>query len=138
MQTFLPYPDLRLSVRCLDSKRLGKQRVEAKQILNILLNRTQTKGWRNHPTTLMWTGYANVLKIYFNECVQEWLRRGYVNRMPMEKISGKVVLPPWLGDERMHASHRSNLLRKEPDFYGKYEWKESPDLPYFWPHREGY
>jgi len=33
MQTFLPYPDLRDSVACLDNKRLGKQRVEAMQIL---------------------------------------------------------------------------------------------------------
>ena len=138
MQTFLPYPDFRLSVQCLDSKRLGKQRVEAKQILNILLNRTQTKGWRNHPTTLMWVGYANALKLYFNECVQEWLSRGYVNRMPMEIISGKIVYPPWFGDDRLHASHRSNLLRKDPGFYGKYDWKETPNLPYFWPHREGF
>ena len=39
MQTFLPYPDIEKSLNSLDSKRLGKQRVEAYQILNILLNR---------------------------------------------------------------------------------------------------
>ena len=36
MQTFLPYADLRDSVVCLDNKRLGKQRVECLQILNVL------------------------------------------------------------------------------------------------------
>ena len=41
--------------------------------------------------------------------------------------------PPWFGDERVHASHRSNLLRKDSEFYGQYGWKESSDLPYFWP-----
>ena len=33
MQTFLPYKDIQKSVKCLDYRRLGKQRVEAMQIL---------------------------------------------------------------------------------------------------------
>ena len=33
MQTFLPYPDFQLSAECLDYKRLGKQRLEAFQLL---------------------------------------------------------------------------------------------------------
>lgn len=36
MQTFLPYPSFIKSAQCLDNKRLGKQRVEAYQILQIL------------------------------------------------------------------------------------------------------
>lgn len=36
MQTFLPYPDYARSARVLDNKRLGKQRVESKQILQVL------------------------------------------------------------------------------------------------------
>jgi len=41
--------------------------------------------------------------------------------------------PPWFGDERYHASHRGNLLRKDPVWYGTLGWTESPELPYFWP-----
>lgn len=37
MNTFLPYPSFDESAKCLDYKRLGKQRVEAKQILEINL-----------------------------------------------------------------------------------------------------
>jgi len=55
MQTFLPYPNLKKSIKCLDNKRLGKQRVKAHQILNILLKRTKTKGWKNHPAIKMWS-----------------------------------------------------------------------------------
>lgn len=33
----------------------------------------------------------------------------------------------------MHASHRSNLLRKEPEYYTQFGWTEPPDLPYVWP-----
>jgi hypothetical protein len=41
--------------------------------------------------------------------------------------------PPWLGDEAFHASHRSNLLRKNPEWYGQFGWTEPDDLPYVWP-----
>ena len=56
MQTFLPYRDFKQSFRVLDYRRLGKQRVEAHQVLNVLLGRTTTGGWRNHPITRMWDG----------------------------------------------------------------------------------
>lgn len=39
MQTFLPYPDFAESAKVLDNGRLGKQRLEAKQILQINLFR---------------------------------------------------------------------------------------------------
>ena len=74
MQTFLPYADFQKSVEVLDYRRLGKQRVESFQVLNVLLNRTQTKGWRNHPVTLMWTGYESALKLYQNITIREWIR----------------------------------------------------------------
>ena len=44
MQTFLPYPDFIASARVLDSKRLGKQRVEALQVLRGLIR--PGYGWR--------------------------------------------------------------------------------------------
>jgi len=36
MQTFLPYPDFAQSLRVLDSRRLGKQRLEAMQLLRAI------------------------------------------------------------------------------------------------------
>ena len=77
MQTFLPYSDYKKTFECLDYRRLGKQRVETFQILNVLLNRTNTKGWRNHPATKMWRGYENALKLYLNECIDEWKYRRF-------------------------------------------------------------
>jgi len=44
VNTFLPYQNFRKIAKILDWKRLGKQRVEAKQIINILDNATKTKG----------------------------------------------------------------------------------------------
>lgn len=42
-------------------------------------------------------------------------------------------MPPWLGRESFHASHRANLLRKDADWYSSFGWADSPLLPYEWP-----
>ena len=133
MQTFLPYPDLQQSVRVLDYRRLGKQRVETFQVLNILLGRTPTKGWRNHPVTLMWEGYEQALQMYQNYTIKEWIDRGYKNNMHFEEVdTSSVVMPPWFGLDQLHRSHRSNLLRKDFGYYSQY-FDEDPNLEYYWP-----
>lgn len=134
----MPYPDFVDSLSCLDYKRLGKQRVEAKQILTALEPNSISR-WKNHPAVLMWKGYEEYLKIYHNLSISEWISRGYNNNMPaLEVIQYKLEVPDWFGNESFHASHRSNLLRKYPEHYSKFNWTEPNDLPYFWPTKEGY
>lgn len=130
IQTFLPYPDFHASARVLDPKRLGKQRVEARQILSALTG--ETSGWRNHPATKMWRGYEAALAKYSDVCIKEWRRRGYRNTMLLLKPR-VYVLPPWFGDPAFHASHRSNLLRKDALYYSLNGWTEGTDLEYVWP-----
>lgn len=133
MQTFLPYADLQQSVEVLDYRRLGKQRVETFQVLNILLNRTPTKGWRNHPVTRMWTGYEEALKLYQNYTITEWIGRGYKNTMQLEEVDLQaVIMPSWFGEEEFHRSHKSNLLRKDYEYYSQF-FDEPADLEYHWP-----
>ena len=132
MQTFLPYKDFKRSLQSLDYRRLGKQRVEAHQVLNVLLERTKTKGWRNHPITKMWRGYEKALQLYFNLCIDEWDSRGYNNYMEKETIVGEVIYPPWVGNELFHLSHRANLLRKDIVYYRAHGWEEDPNHPYAW------
>lgn len=134
MQTFLPFPDLSLSLSVLDSRRLGKQRIEARTILNILLHPEDKRGWRNHPAVRMWRGYEEALKLYYNLCLDEWVRRGYRNNMPPAPLDQEaLVWPWWLGRPEFHAVHRASLLRKDPAHYGRYGWDDDPDLPYWWP-----
>lgn len=135
MQTFLPYGDFERSARCLDNRRLGKQRVEAFQILRTLerLDDPQRRGWRNHPAVRMWQGYEDALRLYMNTMITEWRRRGFRNTMELAPVAGTPAAPPWLGDPAFHAAHRANLLRKDPAYYGRYGWTESPDTPYIWP-----
>jgi hypothetical protein len=129
MQTFLPYPDFKKSLQALDSRRLGKQRVEAYQIIRTI---KYGGGWIHHPAIKMWRGHINALKLYYNLSLEEWLTRGYKNRMQKLPIHGRIVYPGWFGRNDFHAAHRSNLLRKDSIYYSKYGWREPPDLPYLW------
>ncbi len=130
MQTFLPYQNFARSARCLDSKRLGKQRIEAKQILLIL--RGQKTGWRNHPAVRMWEGYENALASYYNAMVTEWVRRGFHNTMELEVIGMPIIMPPWIRRRSINLAYRSNLLRKDPTHYSQFKWDVPTDLPYIW------
>lgn len=132
MQTFLPYASFLKSVEVLDYRRLGKQRVETFQVLNILLDRTDSKGWRNHPVVRMWRGYEAALQFYQNCTIEEWVRRGYKNNMKFEIIEDVVILPDWFGNDDFHRSHRSNLLRKDFGYYSEF-FDEPDNLEYVWP-----
>jgi hypothetical protein len=79
LQTFLPYPDFIESAACLDRQRLGKQRIEAYQILRSILG--ETKGWRNHPVTRMWEDHPRALATYGYVICQGWRDRGYQDTM---------------------------------------------------------
>lgn len=135
MQTFLPYPDFRETAKVLDYRRLGKQRVEAWQILRAL--RGETKGWTNHPAVLMWAGFEESLNYYGIEMCLEWIARGYHDTMLERFVCvGEYQSPTWLGDPRLHLSHQSNLIRKDEIYY-KPLFPEVPnDLEYFWVTKE--
>lgn len=130
MQTFLPYPEFDKSAAVLDRKRLGKQRVEAYQILRAI---EDGNGWGNHPIVKMWTGFENALKLYSNAMVKEWIRRGYQNSLEIYDLGGySIVYPWWIGIEELHSSHRAALLAKDYEFYSKYGWDETPGVKYRW------
>lgn len=149
MQTFLPYADFAATARVLDERRLGKQRVEVLQILRALYR--PTYGWKHHPAVLMWKGYEQALVCYGLVICREWCGRGRADTCAVkivdelaeaigrpideDEVCRSAVMPPWLGDERVHASHRSSLLRKDPDWYGEH-FSGEPELPYFWPVRK--
>jgi hypothetical protein len=129
MQTFLPYPNFKRSVQCLDNKRLGKQRVEAWQILNTLTGKSH--GWKNHPAVKMWRGYETALIGYYHCCLDEWAARGFKNEKLKPIIYPLLMdVPKWFGNRDFHRSHQSNLVRKDPHHY---RFDVPNNLPYVWP-----
>jgi hypothetical protein len=134
MQTFLPYAQFEDVAQVLDYRRLGKQRVEGLQIVNILFTPNYVGAWAHHPAVKMWRGYENALKLYVNVMIRAWKDRGFRNNLPYYELDPhEIVYPWWLGDPRFHDSHKSNLLRKDPAYYSQFGWDVPDDLPYFWP-----
>lgn len=143
MQTFIPEKNYFDCAAVLDRQRLGKQRVETLQIMNVLTGATATKGWRNHPAVIMWRGHEYSLMQYGIAICNEWTGRGYVDNCA-EKIRNSffhkyslmpfaIDEPDWWGREDIHLSHQSNLLRKDYVHYSKFYTAIPDDLPYVWP-----
>lgn len=139
MQTFITDYNPNTSAASLDNKRLGKQRVEALQIADCLLNKESR--WANHPATKMWRGYEPFLvKVYILTIINEWEERGFKNTKCAEwwqrlyKIvkDQPIKCPEWLNDEFIEA-HRSNLIRKFPEFYSPKFPNAKIGLEYIWP-----
>lgn len=143
VQTFLPFSDFAESASVLDPARLGKQRVEALQVLRAIV--LPAYGWQSHPAMQMWRGYVPALTRYALAMVREWTDRGYADSTGaliaefaphVAAGDAEVALPSWLGDEALHLSHRSNLVRKAPEFYTPLFPGVPNDLPYVWPRAD--
>ena len=146
MQTFLPYSSYARSAAVLDDRRLGKQVVECRQIGRALIRRSA--GWTRHPAVLMWDGHLGSLLLYAQAVADQWqhrdhdgMHRAWANTLLdheqfIRDPARDMAPPPWLGDDRLHLSHRAALHRKAPDRYPA-AWKQyatsHPD--YFWPTR---
>ncbi|MCX2968638.1 MSMEG_6728 family protein [Streptomyces sp. TRM70308] len=149
MQTFLPYPDFPEAAATLDRRRLGKQRVEALQVLRGLT--VPGYGWRHHPAVRMWTGYAEALVRYGLDVCRVWCEGGGKDTCAatmladlaaagraepvrtQRELAAAGELPPWLGDAAFHRSHQSALVRKDPAHYRPRFPGVPDDLPYVWP-----
>ncbi|MFD9355735.1 MSMEG_6728 family protein [Streptomyces sp. NPDC060031] len=152
MQTFLPFPSFAASAAALDVRRLGKQRVEAVQVLRGLI--VPGYGWRRHPAVRMWAGYEEALVRYGLEVCGVWtaaeradtcaatLVQDFGTWRPgggprtQEQLAADGDLPPWLGAPDFHRSHQSALVRKDPAFYRERFPGVPDDLPYVWPQSD--
>lgn len=140
MNTFLPTQDFAESAAALATKRLGKQRLEALTLLRTLLGRSAAFG--DHPVAALWRGHEPALARYGLIMATEWRRRGLADSaLPQiaelaHQLVGygrAIVDPPWVGDERVHASHRAALLAEDTDHYRALGWVELPSEELFWP-----
>lgn len=139
MQTFMPLHNYADSAKSLDDKRLGKQRVEAYQILKALRgDYNDTGAWVNHPATVMWRNHAYDLALYGLTISMEFYERGFDGFNMVEtftelqiefKHNNTEQYPWWVNNELLNLTHQSNLVRKS-DYYG---FKVPANIPYVWP-----
>ncbi|MFW9874528.1 MAG: pyrimidine dimer DNA glycosylase/endonuclease V [Candidatus Thorarchaeota archaeon] len=131
MQVFLLYPDLCKSVQCLDPDRKGNQVYNEAAILI-------KGGWKHHPASKMWKNYKVALAQYCLYGLESLESDGklywhWIDFYSGYLYHGDLILPSWLGDERVHSSHRAALLYKDYEYYKQFGWKEKPEMRYYWP-----
>lgn len=116
VQTYLPFASFRKCAQSLDSRRLNKQIIEARQILNIHLNKT--KNWSTHPAVRMWRKHLDALRYYINCMISEARNRGLNvedRRYPVKRK--EIKFPWWKGYKQLHYSHQAELIRKLKEHY---------------------
>lgn len=101
-------------------------------------------GWQSHPAVKMWAGYERSLLEYQIAICDEWVHvRGFRDSCASQTVallynnlSGGALInqePLWLGDPDIHLGYQSNLVRKDPNYYGPLFPGVPDDLPYIWP-----
>ncbi|GMH53161.1 hypothetical protein TrST_g1694 [Triparma strigata] len=132
MMTFLPFSDFAQSASVLDMRRLQNQRTEARFALAWIDHTEGGVGDLSaYGAARMWVGFRDALALYYNAMLDEYERRGKKNgpTLPKATASECTEMPPWLGDERFHASHRAVLLAKDHSYYSQFGWAEDHSTP---------
>ncbi|AFA39517.1 hypothetical protein Pogu_1490 [Pyrobaculum oguniense TE7] len=130
MQIFRPYVDHKRSAAFLDDLRLGKQRVEARQVIMAILRKAGVvqdgkRGWLSHPIVLTYYNsgrpYLADLVVYFYAVVEEWKRRGRRNNIDLADLIPlikRVEGAPGTPITHVHeVEYRRVLLLKDPCHY---------------------
>lgn len=140
MQTFMTHDNYMDTAKALDNKRLGKQRVEAYQILKALRgDYNDTGAWVNHPATVMWRNHQYDLALYGLTISMEFYERGFDGYNMVETFNDLTAqlrndnterYPWWVNDELLRYTHQSNLVRKDADYY---DFNVPDNIPYVWP-----
>jgi len=101
-----------------------KSAERGKQILSVSVER---QGLEPSSSRAHVRGYEDALRVYAITICDEWIRRGYEDHQlqsswGMAAMPSDYRRPTWIS-EKFCASHRSNLLRKNPEWYGQFGWR---------------
>jgi hypothetical protein len=110
-------------------------------------------GIRATVARFMWKGFGKRSAAYGFTCCEMWTELALGDTRPVAIATGHLraagadtvrtqrdlaavdALPAWLGDEALHRSHRSALVRKDPARYGPLFPDVPDDPPSVWPVR---
>ncbi len=149
LRTWLPADTFIASATLLHDNEVYRIRQHVLFILNVLAGRHQHM--RHSPHVVMWRGAELQLVAYGTTMCREWRQRGHDDKLEAQIYAfGEEALrigtltpqlngnkPWWLGNEGFHLSHRSGLVKINPEYY-KTLWKDvSPDLPMVSPDPTG-
>lgn len=122
MQIFIPFKEPVRTAQCLDGRRLNKQIIECRQILDAI--KGTGKGWFNHPITHMYKNDCKWLKYYYKTLQHYKMfvesRDGHHIVMALSNSrKADAVRPAFLSDE-LCDQHKRRLYTKDPEHYSQF------------------
>lgn len=143
MMLWLPHENFRDCARAMDSRTLTIQRFDAWRLLNMLTKGVPV-GMKRNPTIRMWQEYPTWVAGYGMAICLEWELRSEksseITKLFEEYLDVADLTdtyPRWLGDSLLHSSHRSNMIKLDPDHYMKLWPGVIEGMPLAWPKEEG-
>lgn len=127
MQVFVPYPEPIKVAQCLDAKRLNKQVIECRQILDAIDGKGN--GWFHHPVTAMYKPYREWLSYYAN-CLDCFHKGLYEYARAWNKSANKIR-PPFL-TEGFCTQHKRRLFAKNHERYKQFAEYGASDENWYW------
>lgn len=144
METYVPYPDIEQIADSLHPADIRVSVITAMRVLDVAheIEKTNLAFVKQLPTVRMWLGH----EVFLYEYATQLNSRRETGRLPARTqqrldehlswaTSGDFSMDPprWWGEERLHAAHRAELFRSNPNFYGKRFGHLVADAPMFWP-----
>lgn len=131
MQVFIVGSPLE-TARALDKRRLNKQIIECKQILDAL---DGAKAWSNHPCVLQYRGHKEWLRLYkrFLESYVEYMEFGTDMAKDNIRVYGHtcfLMTPPFHTEEYFDQMKR-RLYTKMPEHYKQWEHLGESDVNWY-------
>lgn len=147
MHTWIPHQNFVQVARCLNDTHLENQCDDAWALLQFLVEPPPVVYPRlqRMPCVIMWAGYENSLGQYLIAMLNERDLRRARKRPPVPNDNMLRLVrdflrnhrglplkyPPWLSDQQLLRSHRSQLRAKSEAYVRK--WTTPANLPVYWP-----
>lgn len=123
MQIFIPYKIPIDVARCLDKRRLNKQIIETRQIINAISG--ISKAWFNHPVVKMYKDHIDFLKDYEN-CLFSFISGSEETAM-MFSDNAMRNIPDFITEDLCNQ-HKRRLYTKDNIHYKQFaEYGESEE-----------
>ncbi len=117
MQVFITSCSPIETARALDKKRLNKQVIECRQILNAIFGKTNA--WANHPCTLQYHKHKQWLYEYL-QCLEQFIKGNIITAQLYSDIAQKIK-PDFHTDEYLSQMKR-RLYTKDNNHYSQWSY----------------
>lgn len=119
------------TAQALDKKRLNKQIIECKQILNAINGKT--KAWTNHPCTIQYKNHINWLIAYAN-CLESYFKND-IHKARIWNLYAMDLTPNFHTSMYLEQMKR-RLYTKDNNHYNRWRFLGESQENWYWSTKE--